>query len=89
MQELGWTDGRDYPVDDLYAEGRLERLPALADRLVRRGIDLLVCAGTLPTAAAKQAASTIPIVFFFVADPVGESFVASLARPWRELPGSP
>jgi putative ABC transport system substrate-binding protein len=87
MRELGWVDGRDYVIDDLYAEGHLERLPALADELVRRKVDLFVCAGTLPTRAAKRATSTIPIVFYFVADPEGSGFVASLARPGGNLTG--
>ncbi len=87
MRELDWIAGRDYVIDDLYAEGHVERLPALADELARHKVDLIVSAGTVPTAAAKRATSAIPIVFYFVGDPVGAGFVASLARPGGNLTG--
>ena len=63
-----------------WAEGRYDRLPALAAHLVSRKVDLIVASGALPSAlAAKNATSTIPIVFAGVADPVGNGLVVSLA----------
>ena len=87
MRERGWVAGNHYTVENLHSEGRSERLPALAAELVRRQVDLIICAGSPATAAAKSASATIPIVFFFVADPVGSGFVASLARPGRNITG--
>jgi len=60
MRELGWIEGRHYAIENLYSEGRNERLPALAAELVRRRVDLIVCAGSATTAAAKAATTTIP-----------------------------
>ena len=87
MRELGWIEGRHYTVENLYTEGRDERLPALAAELVLRKVDLLVGSGSPPTTALKNATSTIPILFFYVGDPVGSGFVASLARPGGNVTG--
>ena len=87
MRERGWVEGRNYQVAHLLYEGRNERLQSLAAEAVQRGVDLIVCAGTAPTAAAKAATTTIPIVFFFVGDPVGAGFAATLARSEGNLTG--
>ena len=87
MRELGWIEGRHYTVENLYTEGRDERLPALAAELVQRKVDLLVGSGSPPTTALKNATSTIPILFFYVGDPVGSGFVAGLARPGGNVTG--
>ena len=87
MRELGWIEGRHYTVENLYTEGRDERLPALAAELVLRKVDLLVGSGSPPTTALKNATSTIPILFFYVGDPVGSGFVAGLARPGGNVTG--
>ena len=87
MRELGWVEGRHYTVENLYTEGRNERLPALAAELVQRKVDLLVGSGSPPTTALKNATSTIPILFFYVGDPVGSGFVASLAQPGGNVTG--
>ena len=87
MRELGWVEGRHYTVDNLYTEGRNERLPALAAELVQRKVDLLVGSGSPPTTALKNATATIPILFYSVGDPVGSGFVASLARPGGNVTG--
>jgi len=87
MRERGWVVGGNFTVENLYSEGRSERLPALATELVQRKVDLIVCAGSASTAAAKNATATIPIVFYFVGDPVGSGFVASLARPGGNVTG--
>src|SRR5215469_4866753 len=71
-----------------FAEDHYDRLPALAADLVGRKVDLIFTdAGTPPTLAAKNATSTIPIVFVDVGDPVGIGLVASLARPGGNVAG--
>jgi putative ABC transport system substrate-binding protein len=87
MRELGWIEGQNFTVENLFFEGRSERLPALAAEAVQRKVDLIICAGTQTTTAAKNATTTIPILFFFVSDPVGSGFVASLARPGGNITG--
>ena len=87
MRERGWVAGANFTVENLYSEGRDERLPALAAELARRKVDLIVCPGSPSTAAAKNATTTVPIVFYFVGDPVGSGFVASLARPGGNITG--
>ena len=69
------------------AEGKLDRLPALAAELVRLKVDIIVTGGPSPTRAAKEATTTIPIVMAQDTDPVGSGFVASLARPGGNITG--
>ena len=72
MRELGHVEGKTITIDYVSAEGKYERLPALAAELVRRKVDIILAAGGTPSAtAAKDATRTIPIVFVGVADPVG------------------
>jgi putative ABC transport system substrate-binding protein len=89
MQTLGWREGRDYVVEHAPSEGHAERFPAIAAALVQRRVDAIVTAGTPPSLAARDAtrATPIPVVFFFVGDPVGSGLVASLARPGGNLTG--
>jgi putative ABC transport system substrate-binding protein len=87
MRELGWIEGKNFTVDNLRSDGHSERFAALAAELVKRKVDLIVTAGTPPTTAAKNATGTIPIVFFFVGDPIGSGFVASLAHPGGNVTG--
>ena len=89
MQTLGWREGRDYVVEHAPSEGRAERFPAIAADLVQRRVDAIVTAGTPPSLAARDAtrATPVPVVFFFVGDPVGSGLVASLARPGGNLTG--
>lgn len=87
MRELGWVEGQHYMIDKRYTEGRSERVTALAADLVQRKVDLLVGSGTPHTAALKNATATIPILFYYVADPVASGFVASLARPGGNVTG--
>jgi len=87
MRELGWVEGQHYMIDNRYTEGRSERIAAHAADLVQRKVDLLVGSGTPHTTALKNATATIPIIFYYVGDPVGSGLVASLARPGGNVTG--
>jgi putative tryptophan/tyrosine transport system substrate-binding protein len=87
MRELGWTEGRNLRIEYRWAEGHTERLPELADELVRLKVDIIVTHNTPPPLAAKRATSVIPIVFATAGDPVGTGIVASLARPGGNVTG--
>ena len=87
LRELGWIEGKNLAFERLYSDGRSDRFPALAAQLVQRNVDLIVAVGTQPAVAARDATTTIPILFFYVGDPVGSGLVASLARPDRNLTG--
>ncbi len=87
LRELGYVEGKNIAMEYRYAEGKLDRLPALAAELVRLKVDVIVAAGPTPTRAAKEATSTIPIVMAQSTDPVGSGFVASLARPGGNITG--
>jgi putative ABC transport system substrate-binding protein len=87
MRELGWTEGRNVRIEYRWAEGHTERLPELADELVRLKVDIIVTHNTPPPLAAKRATSVIPIVFATAGDPVGTGIVASLARPGGNVTG--
>ena len=84
LAETGWVERQNVAIEYRRAEGQYDRLPALAADLVSRKVDLIVTSGgTPPALAAKNATSTIPIVFSDVGDPVGFGLVASLAQPHR------
>src|SRR2546426_685534 len=87
LRELGYVEGKNIVIEWRSAEGKLDRLPALAAELVRLKVDIIVTAGPSLTHAAKEATSTIPIVMTFDPDPVGSGFVASLARPGGNITG--
>jgi putative ABC transport system substrate-binding protein len=87
LSELGWVEGKNVAFEARYADNRLERLPVLAEELVRLNVDLIVGIGTLAPLAAKRATSTIPIVMGAAGDPVGSGLVASLARPGGNVTG--
>ena len=87
MRELGYVEGKTIFIDYRYAEGKIDRLPKLAAELVRRNVEVIVTAGPADTRAAKKATGTIPIVMSFDNDPVGNGFVASLARPGGNITG--
>ena len=87
FQELGWTVGQNIVFEFRAAEGQFDRFPSLAKELADLNVDAILTQATPATLAAKNATRTIPIIFMFVADPVGGGFVASLARPGGNLTG--
>jgi putative tryptophan/tyrosine transport system substrate-binding protein len=87
LRQLGWIEGSNVLIDFQYAEGRGERLPELAAKLVQLKVDVIVTSATAPIVAAKRATSVIPIVFALAADPLGTGLVASLAHPGGNLTG--
>ncbi len=87
LRELGWIEGGNIIFDRRYAENRLDRLPELANELVRLNVDVIVTVGTLAPLAAKRATTSIPIVTINAGDPVGSGLVASLARPGGNVTG--
>jgi putative ABC transport system substrate-binding protein len=88
LRERGWVEGQNIVIESRYAEGRLDRFSFLAAELVSTKPDLIVAVpGTWAGHAAKQATSTIPIVFVYGFDPVGTGLVASLARPGGNITG--
>lgn len=88
MRELGYVEGKNLTIDWRFADGKVERLPGLANELVALKPDVIVAGATPSVQAAHRATTTIPIVFVAVPDPVGEGFVKSLPRPGREHYGS-
>ena len=86
LRELGYVQGKNIVIEYRYAEGKLERLPALAVELVGLKVDVIVTVSSA-VLAAKKASATIPIVFALASDPVGSGFVSSLARPGGNITG--
>ena len=87
LRELGYVEGKSIVIEYRWAEGKLDRIPALAAELVRLKVDIIVASGTTSTRAAKEATVTIPIVMGFNNDPVGNGFVTSLAHPGGNITG--
>jgi putative ABC transport system substrate-binding protein len=87
LRELGYVEGQNLTIEYRWAEGNPERIRELAQELVRLKVDLIVAPSSIYTGAAKEATSTIPIVFISHADPLGSGHVASLARPGGNATG--
>ena len=87
LRAFGYVEGKNIAFENRYAEYKLDRLPALADELVRLKVDVLLVSSPPVVLAAKNATRTIPIVFYNVADPVALGLVNSLARPGGNITG--
>jgi putative ABC transport system substrate-binding protein len=87
MRDLGYVEGRNLVLEPRFADGKLERLPMLAQELIRLNPDVMFVSTTPGSLAAKAATATIPIVFVAVADPVGNGLVPSLGRPGGNVTG--
>ncbi len=87
LRELGYVEGNNILVEYRYADSKLDRLPGLAAELARLKVDVIVTTGQGPTSAAKAVTRTISIVMARDTDPVGNGFVASLARPGGNITG--
>jgi putative ABC transport system substrate-binding protein len=87
LRELGYVENQNYILEYRSADGEGGRFPALADELVRLGVDLIVTRGTPAARAAKGATETIPVVMAAIGEPLGMGVVASLARPGGNVTG--
>jgi putative ABC transport system substrate-binding protein len=87
LRELGYIDGQNVVIEARHADGRFERLPAIAAELVRLKVDVIVATGSEGVQATKNTTRTVPIVMTYVGDPVGRGFVASLAHPGGYITG--
>src|SRR5215470_5939690 len=87
LRDLGWVEGQNLAIEWRFSEGSAEPLPRLAADHVGLAVELIVASPTRPALAAKEATSTIPIVFIQVADPVKSGIVTNLARPGANVTG--
>jgi putative ABC transport system substrate-binding protein len=87
LRDLGWVEGRNLAIEFRWAEGSYQRLPALAEELVRLNVDVLVTHGAAGALAAKKATSTIPIVITAVGDMLALGLISSLSRPAGNVTG--
>ncbi|MBI2531283.1 MAG: ABC transporter substrate-binding protein [Deltaproteobacteria bacterium] len=81
MAKLGYIEGKNFAFEYRAAEGREERLPALAAELVKLNVDVIIAPGVLPALAAKEATKSIPVIYTGGGDPIAAGLVASVARP--------
>jgi putative tryptophan/tyrosine transport system substrate-binding protein len=87
LRDLGYEEGKNIAIEWRYAEGKLDRLSDFASELVRLKVEAIITGGPQATRAVKQVTATIPIVMTQDSDPVGNGFVASLARPGGNITG--
>jgi putative ABC transport system substrate-binding protein len=87
LRDLGYVEGKNIIIEWRSADGKPDRLPAMASELAHLNLDALVTAGPAATGPAKEATVTVPIVMAQDSDPVGNGFIASLARPERNITG--
>ena len=86
MRDLGYVMGKNFEMEWRFAEGRYELFPDLAAELVRLKVDVIVLGSPTAVSPVRQVTSTTPIVMGYSTDPVGNGFVASLARPGGNTP---
>jgi putative tryptophan/tyrosine transport system substrate-binding protein len=87
LSKLGYVEGKNFELVYRFADNRLDRLPALADEMVRLNVNVIVTPSDSQALAAKNATRTVPIVFYSVGDPVAIGLVDSLGRPGRNITG--
>jgi len=87
LRELGWTKGQNLLVEERWAEGHIDRMPALVDEVLKLKVDVILTFTEAGAIAARKATQTTPIVVAFMGDPVGEGVVAGLSRPGGNLTG--
>jgi len=87
LRQLGYIEGKNIIIEYRYAEGRFERLPALAEELVRLKVEIIVADNFITVRAVRKVTTTIPIVVTGGMDPIESGFVASLARPGGNVTG--
>ncbi len=87
MRDLGYLEGRDYAMEERYASGLMDRLPAYAQELVGIPVNVIVAGGEAAIRAAKRATTQIPIVMTLAADPIGSGLVSNLSHPGGNLTG--
>ncbi len=87
LRDLGYVEGRNFVIETRDAEGKYERLPALAAELVALKVDVILVGSTPPAVAAKQATKSLPVIFVSLADPVASGLITSLARPGGNATG--
>ena len=88
LRSLGYEQGKNIVIEDLWAEEHYDRLPALAAELVRRKVEIILTYGTPGTLAAKRTTTEIPIVFLYAGDAVAAGLVTSLSRPEANVTGN-
>jgi putative ABC transport system substrate-binding protein len=87
LRDLGYVEGKNVLIERRYAEGRLDRMPALANELVQQKVDVIVAVNNVTIRAAKNATKTIPIVMISSVDPVSAGYVESFAHPGGNITG--
>ena len=87
LRDRGYVEGRNLILEARYGNGRMERLPDLAAKLVRLRVEVIVTGTNIHVASVRRVTTTVPIVMVFAADPVGAGFVTSLSRPGGNVTG--
>lgn len=87
LNDLGYIDGKNMHFERRFADGALDRLPALAAELVRANVDVILAESSFAVEAAREATKTIPIVMTGVGNPVGSGYVKSISRPGGNITG--
>jgi putative tryptophan/tyrosine transport system substrate-binding protein len=87
LRALGYVDGKNITFEYRYADNKLDRLPSLANELIRLKVDVVITSSSAPALALKNATRTIPVVFYSVGDPIAAGLVDSLARPGANITG--
>ena len=87
LSDFGYVDGKNILIESRYAEGRLDRMPALVNELVQQNVDVIVAPNNVVIRAAKEATKTIPIVMISSVDPVAAGYVENFAHPGGNITG--